>query len=218
MLRQTFVVGLTAVIGLASATEADASAQWYGGYNYNPWAQQSHGSGYGYGSSPFGYGGKIKKLQKDVSYLVKQGTANNTRMTALETAISALQGAGGGKGPANTKELEERIAALEQRIPQNIAGIDKNDADIEGLDDRIWRSESDIAVLTAFASTNGVSISDNTAKVASNMMLIAANSATIASNAAVAIDSDQLASTVAVVNATIAANSLKINTNIESIA
>ena len=49
-------------------------------------------------------------------------------------------------------------------------------------------------------------------------MQIATNSVTIASNAAVAIDSDQLASTVAVVNATIAANSLKINTNMDSIA
>ena len=49
MMRQTLVVGLTAVIASATATEADATAQWwnrgYVGYNFNPWAQQSHGSG-----------------------------------------------------------------------------------------------------------------------------------------------------------------------------
>ena len=88
MMRQTLVVGLTAVIASATATEADATAQWYGngGYNFNPWAHQSHGSGY---SSPFGYGGegKIPKLQRDVSYLVKLEGVNKTRMDAIETAI-----------------------------------------------------------------------------------------------------------------------------------
>ena len=134
MMRQTLVVGLTAVIASATATEADATAQWYGGYNYNPWAHQSHGSGY---SSPFGYGGegKIKKLQRDVSYLVKQGSENNTRMTALETAIADLQAKH--EDPDHTKELEERIAVLEQKVAENTTAVDNNGDDISGLDMRV---------------------------------------------------------------------------------
>ena len=71
-------------------------------------------------------------------------------MTALETAISDLQAKH--EDPKHTKELEDRIAALEQKLPENDPGIEKNLIDIEGLDDRIWRSESDISVLGSFVS------------------------------------------------------------------
>ena len=71
-------------------------------------------------------------------------------MTAIETAISDLQAQH--KDPDHTKELEDRIAALEQKFPENDLGIEKNLIDIEGLDDRIWRSESDISVLSGFVT------------------------------------------------------------------
>ena len=87
------LAGLTAIIASVSAIQADATAQWYGGYNYNPWAQQSHGSWYGVRSSPFGYGGesKVQRMQRDVSYLVKMNSALNTRVIATEEENSNLK-------------------------------------------------------------------------------------------------------------------------------
>ena len=138
-------------------------------------------------------------------------------MTALETAISELQAEHKDPVP-NTKELEDRIAALEEKVPDETVLIEDNVSEISSLAMKITDVEGDIKMLDDMASDNLQLISDNAAKVASNMMQIASNSVTIASNAAVAIDSDQLASTVASVNATIAANSTKINSNMNSIA
>ena len=93
MIRFT-LAGLTAVIASVSAiqadsmVQADATAQWHygGGYNYNPWAQQSSGyGGYGYGSDS-----KIQRLQRDISYLVKQNSALKTRLIAAEADIATL--------------------------------------------------------------------------------------------------------------------------------
>ena len=86
------VAALTAIASV-SAIQADASAEWHQGGYYNPWAQQSQGGWYGGSSysSPFGYGeSKVQRLQRDVSYLVKQNSALKTRLVAAETEITEL--------------------------------------------------------------------------------------------------------------------------------
>ena len=105
------VAALTAIASVSAIqTQADASAEW--GY-YNPWAQQSQGGYYGGSSysSPFGYGGdsKVQRLQRDVSYLVKQNSALKTRLAAAAAALTELEE----NGPTvDTSALEARVAAL----------------------------------------------------------------------------------------------------------
>ena len=137
MIRFT-LAGLTAVIASVSAiqadsmAQADATAQWHygGGYNYNPWAQSSGYGGYGYGSDS-----KIQRLQRDISYLVKQNSALKTRLIAAEADIATLKA--DHDEPDHTKDLEDRVTALEEKAKENMESIEANDADIEGLQDRV---------------------------------------------------------------------------------
>ena len=183
MIRYT-IAGLTAIIASVSAiqtdamAQADATAQFYGGYNYNPWAQQSHG--YGYGNS-YGYGAdsKVQRLQRDVSYLVKQNSALKTRLIAAEAAITALQT--DHESPDHTAELEARVEALEAKSMSNMMAIDDNDKDISALDFRVSDNEGDITVLDMMVCDNMSSIGANSVKAAANMMSIAANSVAVAS-------------------------------------
>ena len=124
MIRQT-LAGLTAIIASVSAiqadtmAQADATAQWHygGGYGgYNPWAQSS--SSY-YGS--YGSDSKIQRLQRDVSYLVKQNSALKTRLIAAEAAIVTLQeGGGDGSSSPDVKDLEDRVTVLEAKAASNM--------------------------------------------------------------------------------------------------
>ena len=162
MMRFT-IAGLAAIISSASAiqTQADASAQWYGGrgFSFNPWsyAQQSYGGYGGYGgySNPFSYGdsSKIQKIQKDVSYLVKANSSLKTRMTSVEDAITALQsGSGSGSSGGSTGSLEARITALEEKAAANSAAITSNDSEISSLDMKIADDEGDLTMLDMMAS------------------------------------------------------------------
>ena len=143
MIRQT-LAGLTAIIASVSAiqadsmVQADATAQWHygGGYGgYNPWAQSS-GSYYG----SYGIDSKIQRLQRDVSYLVKQNSALKTRLIAAEAAITALQNGDGdssGGDGSNISDLEDRVTALEAKAASNMMLIADNDEEISELDKRV---------------------------------------------------------------------------------
>ena len=109
-------------------------------------------------------------------------------MTAIETAISALQAEH--EDPERTKELEDRIAALEEKVPEETMLIEDNNTEIMSLKMKTTDVEGDIKMFDDMVCDNMKLISANADKVASNMMQIATNSVTIASNAAVAIDSD----------------------------
>ena len=107
------VAALTAIASVSAIqTQADASAEWHQGGYYNPWAQQSQGGYYGGSSysSPFGYGeSKVQRLQRDVSYLVKQNSALKTRLVAAAAALTELEE----NGPTvDTSALEARVTAL----------------------------------------------------------------------------------------------------------
>ena len=117
MIRQT-IAGLTAlvasVVAVQSTTQTEAS-QWYGGSSRGV-GNSSYGYG-GYNSNfgynPFGYDNhhldsKVQRLQRDVSYLVKQNSALKTRIEALEA-----NGGGSGGGGGDNSALEARVAALE---------------------------------------------------------------------------------------------------------
>merc|ERR1719367_702174 len=144
MIRQT-LAGLTAIIASVSAiqadsmVQADATAQWHygGGYGgYNPWAQSSSY----YGS--YGIDSKIQRLQRDVSYLVKQNSALKTRLIAAEAAITALQNAHGDGDNSDSdgshiSDLEDRVTALEAKAASNMMLIADNDKEIDELDKRV---------------------------------------------------------------------------------
>jgi hypothetical protein len=214
------IAGLTAIIASVSAiqTQADASAEWgYGGYS-NPWAQQSTGGWYGGAtSSPFGYGdSKVVRLQRDVSYLVKQNSALKTRLVAAEAAITALQTVH--EDPDHTAALAVRVTALETKAAANMMAITENDTDIAGLDVRVSDNEGDITVLDMMVCDNMTSLAANAGKIATNMMSIGTNSTAIAAAAATAVDSAALASMVSTINASIAANTAGIGTNATGVA
>ena len=225
MIRFT-IAGLAAIISSASAiqTQADASAQWgNGGYNFNPWsyasASPSYNSGYNsynsYYSNPFSYGdsSKVQRISKDVTYLVKMNSSLKTRMTSVEDAITALQSEH--EDPTHIKDLEDRVTALEQKVASNTIEIDNNDADIEGLDDRVWVSESAKEVFFEIICDSMNRIATNSSKIAANMMSVAENTAAVATIGDLV--SAEIASKIATINAAVAANSDKIAANMMSV-
>ena len=211
MIRQT-IAGLTAlvasVVAVQSTTQTEAS-QWYGGSSRrvgNSYGYGGYNSNFGY--NPFGYDNhhldsKVQRLQRDVSYLVKQNSALKTRIEALEA-----NGGGSGGGGGDNSALEARVAALEAKTATNMMSIQENDQDISALDVRVSDNEGDITVLDMMVCDNMMSIGANTTKIAANMMSISANSAAIGTGGG-AIDPAVLA----MISADIAANTAKIGTN-----
>ena len=177
MILQT-LAGLTAIIATVSAIQADAyaradaTAQWYyGGYNnYNPWAQQSQGYGYGGGSSPFGYGGEItrQRLHRDISYLVKMNSSLKTRVIAAETKVSAVEEENSAlktrmvaaedaikalqkdhEDPDFPEALAARVDSLESKTALNMMSLQENSVAFENIDSKFMENQGFLAALGA---------------------------------------------------------------------
>lgn len=217
MMRFT-VAGLAAIIASVSGiqTQADASAQWHAYGGYNPWAQASQGSWYGSGG--IGYGdSKVNRLQRDISYLVKQNSALKTRLAEAEESIEALETEH--EDPTHIADLVALVAELEELANANTMSIEANDVSITNTGATISMNEGDIMAVDTIAKQNNEKIEDNAALIAANMMLAGTTSDGIASvQAAGVVTSDELTMMVSALNASIATNSAKIATNMMGVS
>ena len=219
MMRLT-VAGLTAIIASVSAiqaeSQADATAEWhyggYGGYS-NPWGGYYGGNSYGYGDS------QVTKLQRDISYLVKQNSALKTKMTDAEARIAVLKE--NGTGSVDLSALEASVTALESKTGVNMDSIATNDGTIADLGTKVGDNEGDITVLDMMVCDNMSNIATNYDKIAANMMSIGVNSTSLANlsattgteSAAIAMFVSDATTAIASNTALVAGNSAGIATN-----